>query len=355
MSRPSRRLARYWRHRRQRILRTAAIVVPIFVVVWWLTHGPVFVLTPQADRNILLITIDSLRADAVGAYGGHATTPTPDALARRGAAFSFAHAHAVTTLPSTASILTGRYPFEHGLRGDGARLAPNDMTIATRLKALGFATGGFVGAWPLEQRSGLNVGFETYDDRFLDDGADREFVWPERGAAAVVTAADEWISKQPGKWFAWVHLADPQAPYRASPEWTARFPKDPYLAEVSWTDASLAPLVALVRRQPRPTVVVVTSDHGESLGDHGEPGHGLFAYEATLRVPLIVTEFGRSWRSPRGHVIDPAVRLVDLLPTFLDSLGETIDRDLSGTSLLALIGGSAVPDRPSYFEALNAN
>src|SRR5262249_23075609 len=161
---------------------------------------PLFVLTPSADRNILLVTVDSLRADAVGAYGGNATTPTIDSLARRGAAFSFAHAHAVTTLPSTASILTGHYPFEHGLRRAGARLAPRAETVATRLKALGFSTGGFVGAWPLEERSGLNLGFDTYDDRFPDDGADGEFVWPERRADAVVAAANEWISRQTGKW-----------------------------------------------------------------------------------------------------------------------------------------------------------
>src|SRR6476646_971052 len=151
-------------------------------------------LHPIAGQNVLLITIDTLRADALGCYGGPAATPVLDRLAAEGVRFDFAHAHAVTTLPSHASILTGTYPFQHGIRDNsGYRLRPNAGTIASRLNALGYATAAFVGAFPVHSRFGLNQGFDLYDDRFGDTRAPDEFAMPERPAAAVVALARAWI------------------------------------------------------------------------------------------------------------------------------------------------------------------
>ena len=143
----------------------AVLVAVVAVGAWWTLRTPAFAVDVNADRNVLLVTVDTLRADALGSYGGRASTPNLDRLAARGARFAFAHAHAVVTLPSHASILTGRYPYEHGIRDNtGYRLADTQATAATRLKAQGFATAAFVGGFPLDRRFGLGVGFDTYDD-----------------------------------------------------------------------------------------------------------------------------------------------------------------------------------------------
>jgi arylsulfatase A-like enzyme/Tfp pilus assembly protein PilF len=316
--------------------------------------GGSFRLTPNPDRNILFVTIDTLRADALGAYGGRASTPALDGLAAHGARFDFAHSHAVVTLVSHASMLTGRYPYEHGIRDNtGYRLDPKQPTAATLLKARGFATGAFVGGFPLDHQFGLGVGFDVYDDRFTStsgpEANDRE-----RPASAVVKVATDWIGGQQSKWFAWVHVYDPHAPYQAPAEFAARYPSDPYLAEVAWTDSALAPLFTKMRTQPRPTLVVVTGDHGESLGEHGEETHSLFAYEATLHVPLIVAELGSDAAKARGVVVDGAVRHVDLLPTLLDAAGAPAEGSLPGVSLREAIANGRAQERPSYFEAMSA-
>jgi arylsulfatase A-like enzyme/Tfp pilus assembly protein PilF len=325
-------------------LALSAVACSVFI-------GRSFTLAPNPDRNILFVTIDTLRADALGSYGGKAITPNLDALAAHGARFTFAHAHAVVTLVSHATMLTGLYPYQHGIRDNtGYRLAPNEPTAATRLKADGFATGAFIGGFPLDHRFGLNVGFDVYDDKLNDgpEGRDRE-----RRADLVVKSALDWIGRQHGKWFAWVHVYDPHAPYQPPQEWAAKFPNEPYLGEVSWTDAALGPLFDRMKSEPRPTLVVVTGDHGESLGEHGELTHSVFAYEATLHVPLIVAELGDARAAAaRGRVIDTPVRHVDLLPTFLNAAGAPSDSKLPGASLLEVVDAGRGSDRPSYFEAM---
>ena len=334
----------------------ATVVAACAIVAWWL-RTPVFSLTTRADRNVVLVTIDTLRADVLGAYGGRATTPNLDRLASRGARFDFAHAHAIVTLPSHASILTGRYPYEHGIRDNtGYRLSPKEATAATLLKSQGFATGAFTGGFPLDKRFGLNVGFDTYDDNL--DGPAAEDADRERRADKVVKSAIDWIDRQDRKWFAWVHVYDPHAPYRAPDDWAARFRADPYLGEVSWTDFALGALFDRLAREGRPTLAIVTADHGESLGDHGELTHSLFAYEATLRVPLIVAEFDPTRRStdPIGIVVKTPARHVDVLPTILDSIGATRagPQVVSGASLRDLMSARGESERSSYFEAMTA-
>ncbi len=290
--------------------------------------------TSRPGQNVLLITIDTLRADALSAYGGQASTPALDRLAGEGVRFTFAHAQAVLTLPSHTSILTGQYPYVHGVReNSGYRLAPGARTIATLLKQAGYATGAFVAAFPLHSRFGLNQGFDVYDDRFGETRDPTEFVMPERPATTVVPLAREWIGAHKGqRWFAWVHVFDPHAPYRPPPPYDSQYAGKPYYGEVAATDAALAPLLDDVRDSSQPTIIVVTGDHGESLGEHGEETHGLFAYEATLHIPLIVAELGGGVREARGEVSSASVRHVDVLPTLLDAVGQPIPGDLPGRS-----------------------
>jgi arylsulfatase A-like enzyme/Tfp pilus assembly protein PilF len=324
---------------------------------WWLTRETTFTLERRTDRNVLLVTIDTLRPDAMSVYGGRAKTPNLEAIAARGAKFTFAHSHAVVTLPSHTSLLTGLYPYAHGVRdNNGYRVRKDQATIATRLKALGFATGAFVGGFPLDQRFGLGVGFDIYDDRIAEVGNTVDFALPERRADAVVGAALTWITAQKSKWFTWVHVFDPHAPYQAPDTFAQQYPNDPYAAEVAWTDAALGTLFQHVRSLSRPTLVIVTADHGESLGDHGELTHGIFAYESTLRVPLLVAEFDPAGDAPVGVTIGTPVRHIDIVPTVLDTIGAAADTALPGTSLVETIAGRGqAGERPSYFEAMTAN
>jgi tetratricopeptide (TPR) repeat protein len=319
--------------------------------------GAAFSLAPDADVNILLVTLDTVRADALSSYGGRAATPNLDRLAEAGARFTFAHAHSVVTLPSHTTMLTGRLPYEHGIRDNaGFRVADGTPTLATRLKAAGFSTGAFVAGFPLTKRFGLTSGFETYDDQMPEMSGALSVSLPERPADVVVGRAVEWVGRQDRKFFGWVHLFDAHSPYQPPADLASAYSDGPYFGEVAFIDRSLASLFETLRRQPRATIVIVTADHGESLGEHGEETHGMFAYEATLRVPLIIArvEPGEPRRT-RGVVIDTPVRLVDLAPTVLALAGQPLDGSLSGTPLLDVVNGADTQDRPAYFEAMTYN
>jgi len=300
--------------------------------------------------DVVLITIDTLRADALGFYGNtKVQTPVLDGLAREGLVFDAAHASNVITLPSHTNILTGLYAYQHGVReNSGFRLDSRFPTLATLLAAQGYATGAFVAAFPLDARFGLNRGFEVYDDRYPPSPSPYDFEMQERPATEVVSLARAWYEKSRGrKRFLWVHLYEPHAPYRPPPPFAERYPKDPYLGEVATVDAALEPLLDLVRKEGSGrTMVVLTGDHGEALGDHGELTHGLFAYESTLKIPLLVWCPGRvaPGRTPR-----PA-RHVDILPTVLEAVGVDRPEGLAGRSLLSADDGGV-----SYFEALSAS
>ena len=326
-------------------------LVLIIAALWWAGGRQAAPLIARAaDQNVLLITIDTLRADALGSYGGRAATPNLDRLAQGGLRFTFAHAHAVVTLPSHSSILTGRYPFEHGVRDNaGYRLDDQSDTLAEFARRGGLATGAFVGAFPLDRQFGLGQGFDVYRDVGGRMVAQGDFAFTERRAEEVVAEARAWIERQPGKWFAWVHVFDPHASYTPPAPFDAQYSSDPYAGEVAYVDHALGPLLDVARHSPRPTTIVVTADHGEGLGDHGEATHGTFAYESTLRVPLILAQVGPGTEGSRGGVIDAPVRHVDIVPTIADLLGMRVPGDLPGRTLLAAGADAA---RHTYFEAM---
>ena len=300
--------------------------------------------------DVLLVTLDTLRADALGFAGNpRAATPVLDRLAAAGRVFDDAHAHNVVTLPSHTNILTGLYPYQHGVRENSGFALPGSVpTLATLLREAGWATAAFVGAYPLDHGFGLARGFDTYDDRFPRGSRPDELVMAERRGDQVVGPALAWWSAHRGKRrFLWVHLYDPHAPYAPPEPFASRFRDEPYLGEVAATDSFLAPLLGpLLDGKEPPALVVVTSDHGEALGDHGEQTHGLFAYEATLKVPLVV--WGPGIRP--GRDARPA-RHVDIVPTVLGALRLDRPKDLPGQSLLA----SPDPAATSYFEALSTS
>jgi arylsulfatase A-like enzyme/Flp pilus assembly protein TadD len=328
------------------------------------TSSSAVVFERRADQNVLLVTIDTLRADALGSYGGAAATPALDALAARGVRYSFAHAHAVVTLPSHASILTGLYPYQHGIRDNsGYRLPASTPSLAAAMKQAGFATAAFVAAFPLDARFGLTAGFDVYDDAYPELGKSVEFEIPERPAETVVALARQWIGAQRGKWFTWVHVFDPHATYAPPAPFDTQYAANQYLGEVAYTDTALSPLFGDLAAQSRPTLVVVTADHGEAMGDHGEVTHGLFAYESTLRIPLILAQVpgagGSQSRQGRGEVSDTPARHVDLAPTILDVVQASPLAGAAGRTLLDQEGRAIRPEaddeRASYFEAMSAS
>lgn len=335
-----------------------AILVAIAGAIFWFARDggsafPAFAKT--ANQNVLIITVDTLRGDALASYGGRARTPNLDRLARDGVRFTFAHAHAVVTLPSHATILTGRHPFEHGVRDNaGFRLADSAETLAEAARARGFATGAFVGAFPLDRQFGLAQGFDVYDDLAGHEVAPDDFAFSERRAEEVVASARAWIAEQQKPWFAWVHVFDPHSPYAPPAPYDREYAGDLYAGEVAYTDAALGPLIDLARGASRPTTIVVTADHGEGLGDHGEPTHGVFAYESTLRVPLILAQVGPgAAERGEGATSNVPVRHIDIVPTVADLTGISVPADLPGRTLLAAADGEREL-RPAYFEAMTA-
>lgn len=326
-----------------------AAFVAIALVGWWAgTRTEPSSRGLRGEPDVILITIDTLRADAL-AFAGNTKVETPllDRLAREGVVFTNAHAHNVVTLPSHANILTGLYPYQHGVRDNaGFVLGREHVSVAELLKQKGYATGAFVGAYPLDARFGLDRGFDVYDDRYREGTAPTQFVMAERPAPEVLEAVRAWYHATSGKKFLWIHLYDPHAPYSAPPPFDAKYRQDPYLGEVAFTDAELGRFLEPILSGGRPTFLIVTSDHGESLGEHGELTHGLFAYEATLKVPLILHEPGRL----EPGVETRSVRHVDIIPTILERLGLAVPKGLPGRSLLAMEG-----DRDTYFESLTAS
>jgi len=337
----------------RRALAGLALAVALAAAAWILGRSPRVAIRRDPGLSVLLITVDTLRADALGSYGrSGAETPWMDRLAAGGVRFTAAHAHNVVTLPSHANILTGQLPTRHGIRDNsGFRLPETLPTLATLLKDRGYGTAAFVSAFPLDSRFGLARGFDLYDDRLGDAQDLRAFRMQERSGRETVAAARRWLAARAGaRHFAWVHVYEPHFPYAPPEPLATRFAAQPYQGDVAAADAALGPLLEEAMREESRTLVILTSDHGESLGEHGEATHGIFAYEATLHVPLVL--YAPSILSPR--VVAAPVRHVDLLPTALDALGIEPPPGLAGVSLLPVADGAgAAPPEESYFEALS--
>lgn len=307
--------------------------------------------------NVLVVTIDTLRADRLGCYGfGLAYTPTIDRLAHDGVRCSDAVSAAPITLPAHSSIMTGLYPPAHGVRDNGNyTLGADAVTLAERLAAAGYHTGAFVSAAVLTRRYGLDQGFETYDDDLWSEDEPELFMIRERPAARTSERAlawlDDWRARDRGPFFLWVHFFDPHQPYDVkSIDLAARTPT-PYDAEIAEADRGVGRLVSWLEQHGAldDTVVIVTADHGESLGEHGEPTHGIFIYDATVRVPLI-------WRFPRalpaGATYQAPVRHIDIVPTVLGLLGLPGGETTQGVDLVAAFQGQTPPpDLVQYSEA----
>ena len=313
--------------------------------------------SPPDRPNVLLVTIDTLRADHVGCYGYKAaSTPTIDGLASRGIRFETALAHAPLTGPSHASILTGRIPPGHGFRNNsGFTLSPRVKTAAEDFRQTGYRTAAFVSGFPLDRRFGFDRGFETYDDHLPKGNDRRRTPYVERFADATTDAALRWLATSsstgpPSRWFLWVHYYDPHAPYEPPADLAERYSPAPYDGEIAFVDRQLARLLhALdVRNETGRTVVIVTADHGESLGEHGEGTHGVFVYDATLRVPWVMA----GPQIPAGRLSRTVARSIDVLPTLADYAGLARRSDIDGRSLRAAADGQEMSDAPSYAESL---
>jgi arylsulfatase A-like enzyme/predicted negative regulator of RcsB-dependent stress response len=293
-----------------------------------------------AGFNVLVVTLDTTRADRLGCYGrAGGTTPHLDALAARGLRFAHAVTVAPTTLTSHATIFTGLIPPRHGVRINSEdRLDASQVTLAEVLSAKGYETAAFVSSFVLDARFGLDQGFATYDDR-VETATGPAFAQGtnERAGPATTDAALAWLARRDAKrpFFAWVHYFDAHAPYAPPAPFAARFPEAPYDGEVAAVDAEVGRLLdALDRAGLRDrTLVVVLGDHGESLGQHGEATHGHFVYRSVMDVPLIVAN---PRLVPVPAVVDGGVvSTADVTPTVLDLVGAGDDRPRDGVSLAA--------------------
>jgi arylsulfatase A-like enzyme/tetratricopeptide (TPR) repeat protein len=278
-------------------------------------------------KNVVLITIDTVRADHLGSYGyKEAETPWLDRLAKEGVRFTQASAPVPLTLPSHSSLLSGLLPPHHGLRNNGAGSFPGEKeTLATVLSGQGFRTGAFVGAFVLDRRFGLSRGFETYDDEIERAPGETVVLEAERPGREVMDRALAWLgnlgSDDQRPFFLWVHLYDAHAPYEPPSPQRERHPGRPYDGEIAAVDEQVGRLLQELDRRglSGSTAVAVAGDHGEALGEHGELTHGLLLYEPTLHVPLLVRAPGL----PAGKVLETPVSLVDLGPTLAGLAGKT--------------------------------
>ena len=310
---------------------------------------------PAASRNsspdVYLITIDTLRADHVGCYGyKQVETPALDALAADGVRFTQAFTHSPITNTSHITILTGLLPSIHGVTDFGIPLSPQHATAAELLKKRGYQTAAFIGAVILDSNTlapGLDRGFDFYDnfpktDSKNSDGTDKDR-WDrvERRGMEVVEHAEAWFEKhRTGPHFVWVHLYDPHDPYEPPPPFSEKYKDHLYDGEIAYADSALARWIAFLKKAGAydNAIIVVTGDHGEGLGEHGEETHGLFLYDSTLHVPLIIkTPLKTAAGAHRGTVIDAQVRTTDILPTILSATGVSAPAELNGESLLPLL------------------
>ncbi len=307
-----------------------------------------------AQPNVVLITLDTTRADRMGFLGSkRGLTPNLDALAREGAVFTRAYSQAPITTVAHASLLTGAYPLHHTVDGFGVPLPASVPTLPELLRQRGYRTAAFVGAMILDPLNGMAPGFErgfdVYDAGFrLRTRREDRYQTIERRAEEVVRRALAWLDKNPsGPFFLWVHVFDPHEPYDAPAPYRARFSAVPYDAEIAYTDAVMGKLFAELRARMLwdNSLVAATADHGESFGEHGERTHGVFLYDSTIHIPLAI-------KFPQGRFAGKRaagrVNLVDIAPTVLETAGAPVPRSMQGQSLVRALAGNPDREMPAY-------
>jgi len=310
--------------------------------------------SPGTDKerlNVLLITIDTLRADWLSCYGSeNLDTPNIDSLAERGVLFSRAFANTSTTLPSHTNILLGTTPPYHGVHDNINFVVREEfLTLAEYLKDHDYSNGAFIGAYPLHAKFGLNQGFDTYDDE-MDRLPFQDFMSEERKGEVVVERALSWLKKRNAPWFLWIHCWDPHGPYEPPEPFLTQYKEHPYTGEVAYVDFVLGRFFSYLEENDlfEDTLVIFTGDHGESLGQHGEKTHGFLAYNTTIWIPLIIISPGFEKRRVEHYVSH-----IDIFPTVCDILNFKKPSFLQGVSLVPALKGKKVPQRPIYFESLH--
>jgi choline-sulfatase len=303
---------------------------------------------PKKPQNIILITIDTLRADALSVYGSKTPTPFMQQFAENAAVFDHAFTSAPITLPAHTSLLSGMYPPSHGVRHNGVYKAQSSLTLISELAHnAGFATAAFVGAAPLAANYGLNQGFDVYDDSFPRAPTQQGmFAYAERNAEQVRLAAQNWLSNLPQSksFLLWIHFFDPHHPYLTH----GYAGLTPYQEEVVYTDHQLSEFFVFLKQKhlDANNLVIITADHGEAFGEHGEISHSLFIYNTTLRIPLMIT--GPGVQSRR---VSDLVRIVDVSPTIAEIMGWKFPASIDGVSLLPLLHGQKLKSLDNYSES----
>ncbi len=322
------------------------------LIAFFLTSSPTYSIgINEKDWNVLLISIDTIRPDRLSCYSSeHLKTPHIEALASKGVVFDRAFAHNPTTLPSHVNILLGTTPLHHGVHANANfKVVDDHVTLAEFLKEKGYATGAFIGAFPLDSRFGLSQGFDLYDESYPSSPSSA-FSAPERKAEEVIDLAIDWLSSQRSKWFSFIHLWDPHTMYAPPEPYLTRFKGDLYSGEVAYVDAELGKLFDYLEDRGflENTVVILTGDHGESLGEHGEATHSYFAYNSTIWVPLLIAAPGLD----PGRCADYVCH-VDIFPTICDLLQFNKPSFLQGVSLHPIFEGKRIKKRQIYIESLD--
>lgn len=313
------------------VIPIAGFLVAVAAALWWWPET-----TGGSDGPIIVVSIDTLRADHLPVYGYRSVrTPAIDALARDGVVFERAYAHAPQTLPSHISILSGRLPFETGVRDNiGFTIRPDQVSLPEMLRARGYATGGAVSSFVLRSETGINRGFDFYDSRMPEAAPDKPIGQIERRGEETLAVATDWMERLASpRFFLFFHLYEPHKPYAPPARFAAYAPYD---GEIAWSDENLGSLIAWLKAHHLydAATIVLLSDHGEGLGDHGELEHGLFLYDETIRTALVVKlPHGKC----AGQRVSTPVQHIDLVPTVLDLVGAPRPPGLRGRSLRALL------------------
>src|SRR5262249_15980248 len=317
------------------------VLVKRFCILLFLLANCAFAASkiPDSTPNVVFITIDTLRPDHLGCYGyKQIRTPNIDALASESTRFTRAYTSVPVTLPSHTIIFTGTYPMLSGVHDFAAnRLGPTQPTLASVLKEAGYTTGAVIGSAVLDSRFGLNRGFDFYYDHFdFNRLQESNLDEMERPGNAVADVALQWLNENSSqKFFLWMHLYDPHFPYRPPAPYSEEYKDRPYDGEIAFADAQVGRLLQFFKQKGlyQNTLIVLSGDHGESLGEHGEQTHGFFIYNSTLHVPLTIHLRG----TQRATTVDDLVNLADLMPTTLHVLKQNIPSQLQGVDLLPLL------------------